>query len=358
MDNAAHNLLGLTLASGWYVKEKITKTDSQTGSFFSACYLVEKEGETCFMKAFDFSKFLTASIPGSKVVDVINEMVTAYRYERDLSNLCQNRYVTKVSFVREADEEMVPGYAISIVPYLIFDLAEGDVRKKLEFSANLDYQWRLNSLHDIAVGLKQLHAVEITHQDLKPSNILIFSAPKTTESKIGDLGRSICRSIDGPYNKLTFSGDWTYAPPEMMYGYYENDWLKRVFATDCYLLGSMVTFYFAGISMSALLRKHIPDAFSWETWTGKYSEIVPYLENAFTQALEEFSSNISNNEFKQPLTELVEFLCNPFPERRGHPKSIASRGSNYNMERFVTIFDVLKRKSELIIKSKKIGELI
>ncbi|TXB61794.1 protein kinase domain-containing protein [Phaeodactylibacter luteus] len=347
-ENAAHNLLNRTLSSGWFVKEKIKKTDNQTGSFFSVCYLVEKDGETCFLKAFDFSKFLTISDPNRKVVDVMNDMLTAYRYERDLSEHCKNKYVTKVAFVKVADEEMIPGYAISIVPYLIFDLADGDVRKKLDFSKKLDYAWRLKSLHDIAIGLKQLHAVEVTHQDLKPSNVLVYLSK---ESKIGDLGRSICRDIDGPYNKMVFSGDNTYAPPEIMYGYYEKDWKKRVFATDCYLLGSLVTFYFSGISMSALLRKNIPHNFSWEVWNGTYEELIPYLENGFSSALDEFEENIKEYKDRVELKKLVEYLCNPFPEKRGHPKTITSIGSNFNLERFISRLDYLKRKAEIAVNN-------
>jgi len=346
-NNAAHNLLNRTLASGWNVKKKIEKTDNQTGAFFSVCYLVEKDNETCFLKAFDFTKFLSISTPGSKAVDVMNDMLTAYRYERDLSEHCKNKHVTKVAFVRVADEEIVEGYSITIVPYLIFDLAEGDVRKKLDFSKDLDYAWRFKSLHDISVGLKQLHGVEITHQDLKPSNVLVYH---TLESKIGDLGRSICRDIDGPYNKEIFTGDFTYAPPEIMYGYYERDWIKRVFATDCYLLGSLVTFYFSGISMSALLRKNIPDNYSWEKWSGTFKELIPYLEDGFIKALYEFESNLENEYFKTDLKEIVKHLCNPFPERRGHPKNVTSDGSNYNLERFVANLDYLKRKAEIKIK--------
>ena len=345
-DNAAHNLLNRTLETGWFVKEKLKKEDNQTGSFFSVCYRVEKEGEICFLKAYDFAKFLSISTPGSKIVDVMNDMLTAYRYERDLSEHCKNKHVTKVSFVKEAGEEVVVGYAISIVPYLIFDMADGDIRKKLDFSANLDYAWRLKSLHDIAVGLKQLHTIEVSHQDLKPSNILVFK----TDSKIGDLGRSICRDIDGPYNKQIYTGDNTYAPPEIMYGYYEKDWLKRVFATDSYLLGSLVVFYFLGISMTALLRKHIPDNFSWEIWTGTFEELKVYLEDGFAKALQEFENNINQLPFKTELKTLVEYLCHPFPEKRGHPKNIFNMGNNYDLERFVTMLDLLKRKAELIIK--------
>jgi len=47
---------------------------------------------------------------------------------------------------------------------------------------------------------------------------------------------------------------------------------------------------------------------------------------------------------------MVEYLCNPFPEKRGHAKNVAMRGSNYSMERFVTILDVLRRKAEFRVK--------
>lgn len=351
-NNAAHNLLNRTLKSGWLVKEKPERDPNQSGSNFSVGYIVEKDGETCFMKAFDFAGFLAVAVPKNgdgeiDAIDVMNDMTNAYIYERDLSKHCKDKHVTKVSFVKESGQENIQGFSIPIVPYLIFDLAEGDVRKTLHFSSELDYAWRFKSLHDIAVGLKQLHTIEVSHQDLKPSNVLVFN----TESKLGDLGRSICKDLDGPYNKRVFTGDFTYAPPEIWYRYYEKEWHKRVFATDCYMLGSLVAFYFTGISMSALLTKHIPDNFSWNRWKGSLEEVVPYLENGFSNALIEFEENINREDLKSELKQLVEYLCNPFPEKRGHPKNIALMGSNYSMERFVTILDVLKRKAEIKVKA-------
>ncbi|HBV15268.1 protein kinase domain-containing protein [Chryseobacterium carnipullorum] len=346
-NNAAHNLLGLTLETGWKVVEKIEKKDNQTGAFFSVCYYVEKNGETCFLKALDIMKF-NSIMPGQSMMDVMNEMTTVFKYERDLSNYCRDKNVDKVSFVKESGEEFVSGFTFSVVPYLIFDLAKGDIRKTLNFSSDLDYAWRFKSLHDISVGLKQLHKIEVSHQDLKPSNILVFNE----ESKIGDLGRSMCKSMDGPYNNQVFTGDWNYAPPELLYRFYERDWYKRVFATDCYLLGSLIVFYFSGISMTALLRKHIPNEFSWDFWKGDFYEIRPYLENAYTSSLIEFENNIRQEEYLSDLKTLVEYLCNPFPDKRGHPKNILSVGSNYNLERFVSKLDLLKRKAELKIKKK------
>jgi len=137
-------------------------------------------------------------------------------------------------------------------------MADGDIRKRMHFVDELDVVWSLKSLHSIAVGLKQLHGIEVSHQDLKPSNILVFRE----ESKIGDMGRSVSRRLPSPYDNLQFSGDKNYAPPEILYGFQEPDWFKRTYSTDCYLLGSLIVFYFTGISMTALLRLKIPDNLS------------------------------------------------------------------------------------------------
>lgn len=344
--NAAHNLLGRTLESGWLVHEKIAKGDNATGSFFSVSYLVKRENEICFLKAFDFAKFFQISEPNKEIVDIMGDMINAFQYERDLSNHCRNAHVTKVAFVREAGQEVVQGYSISIVPYLIFDLADGDVRQQLDFSEKLDFAWRLKSLHDIAVGLKQLHAIDVSHQDVKPSNILLFKS----ESKLGDLGRSLCKDFMSPYDDLHFTGDLNYAPPEIMYKYFDTDWNRRVFATDCYLLGSMVVFYFAGVSMSSLILSHIPDNFRWERWRGAFHEIRPYIADGFARAIIDFERSIEHDYFREELSYIVRYLCYPFPEKRGHPRTIKLRGNNLNLERFVSRFDLLRRKAEYMIK--------
>lgn len=69
------------------------------------------------------------------------------------------------------------------------------------------------------------------------------------ESKVGDLGRSTCAAIDSQYNLMPYSGDLSYAPFEILYNQPLSDSQEQFFATDCYLLGSLITFYIAGISM-------------------------------------------------------------------------------------------------------------
>lgn len=339
-DDAAQNLLGLELQGGWKVIELIEKVPGQSGSFFSVCYKIEREGEIFFLKAFDFTKFQELAHGGRRAVDIMTDMLNAHRYERDLSLLCKDRHLDKIVTVKDAGEVLVNGHTYPLVPYLIFDLADGDVRKRMLFSDDLDIAWRLKSLHNIAVGLKQLHSIDVSHQDLKPSNVLLYGE----ESKIADIGRSQCKNIMSPYDGIPFTGDSNYAPPEILYGFYNPDWRTRTYSADTYLLGSMIVFYFSGISMTALLRNNMLDELSWDFWTGSFDEVKEYLLDGFQKGLKEFSNTIRNEELRFQLVQMVEQLCHPFPERRGHPKDLNSNYAKYSLDRYVTKLDLLWRK--------------
>lgn len=342
LEDAAQNLIGLELPNGWTVIEKLERLPGQTGAFFSVCYKVSQENEVCFLKAFDFSKFKHLEHSG-KASETMTQMLNAHKYEKDLSDLCRSRHVSKVVTVREAGEIFVEGHTMPLVPYLIFDLADGDVRKRMQYVNDLDVVWKLKSLHTISVGLKQLHGIDVSHQDIKPSNILVFK----DDCKIGDIGRSIHRTMESYVRDYTFSGDANYAPPEILYGYHEPDWVKRTFAIDCYMLGSMIAFYFAGSSMTALIRANLPDQFSWEYWDGgPYEDVKVYVLEAYGKALRSFSVCLHSAQLASELTSLVRYLCHPFPEQRGHPKSLNSQYSRYSFERVIQDLSSLYRKAK------------
>jgi len=162
----------------------------------------------------------------------------------------------------------------------------------------------LKSLHDVAVGLKQLHGVEIGHQDLKPSNVLLYK--KGIISKIGDLRRSLCWDITAPHEDGgNFPGDFAYAPPEFLYRFIEPDFNLRVRATDMYLLGSLVVFYFTGANMTALIAKNMDVNFRWDKWGGSFFEVKDYLIDGFYKALKEFKSSISNADLAAIFTHFI-----------------------------------------------------
>ncbi|MBL7791195.1 MAG: protein kinase family protein [Saprospiraceae bacterium] len=342
-DNAANALKGKQLKNGWTVTKKIEPKPGSTGGFFSVCYVVNNGEKEAFLKALNFNAFFQM-FKGKSVVDIINEQTKAYQFEKELLLKCKSNRLSKVSLIIDEGEEFIDGFVIPNVPFLIFEMADGDVRSHMNFSKDIDLAWKLKSLHDVAVGLKQLHGIKIGHQDLKPSNVLLYE--KGFVSKVGDLGRSLCADIVAPHdNGKDFPGEFTYAPPEYLYPFVAPDWDKRIRATDMYLFGSLVTYYFLGTNMTALIGKNLDRQFRWGVWRGSYLDVKDYLIDAFYKALKEFKGSFSNQELANELAEVLEYCCFPNPEKRGHPKAIAQIGNQYDFHRVVSKFDLLARRA-------------
>lgn len=358
-DFAANSLEGRKLKNGWKVSRKIDPKEGASGGFFSVCYIVTRNEEKAFLKALNFQSFFQL-FQGRPIVEIINEQTNAYQFERDLLLRCRNSRLSKVSMVIDEGEEILDGFTIPNVPYLIFEMSDGDVRSHMNFNKDVEIAWKLNSLHNVAVGLKQLHGVDIAHQDLKPSNVLLYD--NGFVSKVGDLGRSLCSEIKAPHeNGGDFPGDINYAPPEFLYRYIDPDWNLRVRSTDMYLFGSLIVFYFSGANMTALIGKNLDQQFKWTKWRGTFSEVHHYLVDAFYKALREFKMSISDKELGNELSNIIQYCCFPIPERRGHPKAImiskspdGSRkvsANQFDFQRIISRFDVLYRKANYRFKN-------
>jgi eukaryotic-like serine/threonine-protein kinase len=162
-------------------------------------------------------------------------------------------------------------------------MADCDVRSFLGgLSARIDLAWKLRSLHHVATGIHQLHSAGIAHQDVKPSNILVFDR---ATSKVADLGSASQRGTLSPRDDRRFAGDPSYAPPELLYGQLDPDWNNRRLGCDAYLLGSMIVFMFTGLNATSLLfSKTLPEHHPGQ-WKGSYTDILPHLRDAFGMAL-------------------------------------------------------------------------
>lgn len=343
-ESAAYALEGRTLKNGWFVKKMLKQSPQSTGGFFSVCYIVEKDGNSAFLKALNIFAFIQMN-QGRRFVDVVNELTQAFIFERDLLNICRDKKLSKVSLILDEGEEYISDCSMPTVPYLIFELADGDIRNKLSFSNDLDVAFKLDSLHQVAIGIKQLHSVSISHQDLKPSNILIY---KNLISKIGDLGRSICEQIEAPHDEgYSFVGDFHYAPPEYLYSYCEPNWEKRAYGIDAYLLGSMISFYFCGVNMTALISNNLDKQFHWATWADSFEDVKPYLIDAFEKALEQFLNDINDEELRSELKLIVKDLCYPIPDVRGSIYCKKSGTKNlFLLERYISALDRLAKKAK------------
>jgi len=281
----------------------------------------------------------------------LQAMTEAYNFERDLLEKCKDTRLDRI--VLSLDDGSVnvdPSNQAGIVQYIIFELADGDVRKHLTSFVEFELSWVLRSLHHLAVGLYQLHRKDIAHQDLKPSNALVFREDGT---KIGDLGRAAYRGHQAPHENFEIAGDPSYAPPELLYGHVPADWSQRRFGCDLYLLGSMVVFFFTGLGITSIMLQYLDDSQHWLNWKGSFHEVMPYLRDAFNKSVILFLENVPDD-LQTELSPMVRQLCDPDPDLRGHPLNRANRLMNpYSLERYVSSFNLLARKAELRMIGKR-----
>ena len=273
MTPPAKQLLGLSLEGGWTVTEKVSLNPDTTGGAWSEGYVVvDSNDRRGFLKAMDFSKALLSH----DRVAMLNLLTSAYLFETELLKRCLtsrlNRIVRPLAFGKVMVDE---SSLIGEVDYVIFELADrGDIRKHLDAQLKTDTAFLLRTLHHISAGLEQLHGQGIAHQDLKPSNVLVFHEGDT---KLADLGRAAAKGLQSPHDRSKIAGDRGYAPPELLYGSVPQDWNKRRFGCDAYLLGSMAVFLVTGCSMTSLLGDHLKPSQHWTQWPGTFNEVLPYV---------------------------------------------------------------------------------
>lgn len=198
-------------------------------------------------------------------------------------------------------------------------------------------------MHHAAVGLSQLHSKRITHQDLKPSNILSFG--EENGFKLGDLGRSTCEDRPGPFDKMAFPGDRTYAPLEILYNFIVSDAFVRRRSCDAYMLGSMIFFFTLGMGATQLILRRLPEEnlpyLFGGGWQGTYGQVLPLLQNSFTEVLNELNDALGTGSLAEELVVYASQLCDPDPAQRGHPLDRAQGGTSPSLERYVSAFDRL-----------------
>jgi serine/threonine protein kinase len=332
---AVEQLLGMKLEGGWEVTQQISVTDSTGGAFSRGYLLKNADGRDGFLKAMDFSSAALADDP----VLELEAMTRAFLFEVDLLERCQ-RHDRVVTAVGHGQMRVGPGID-GLVPYVIFARAQGDIRVQRDAVFDFDTAWSLRSLHQIAVGLKQLHSAGIAHQDLKPSNVLVFG-PK--DAKVADLGTASDRGRTSANDQKAVLGDAAYAPPELHYGHFYPDWEGRR-AGDLYLLGSMIPFLFAGFSMTHLLINNLATEHTARQWTGSYIDVLPYLIAAFDDAVR-LAQTAMPAECRDGLVVILRELCHPDPAYRGNPQWRRTM-SQYSLETYVTRLDILARRAEL-----------
>ena len=113
-----------------------------------------------------------------------------------------------------------------------------------------------------------------------------------------------------------------------------------------YLFGSLITFVFAKITMTAAILDRLDPHHRPGVWPGDYRSVLPYVRQAYGEAMEEIRAALPER-LREELGEVIEYLCDPDPAKRGETKFTGRQ--QYSFERVVSMMNRLAAKEELAI---------
>lgn len=343
--NLAENLESYNV-NGWNVKSRIQNKPSSGGNF-SVGYLVENDaGVSGFMKVLDYSRALASPNSASE----LQAMTSAYIFERDLLRKCNKHKLRYVVRIIDAGHYSLPQdlypegvYTATAIDYLVLEKADNSVRSMIDLSRAFDYAWALRSLHNVAVGINEMHSIQVAHQDIKPSNILLFDNNKL--SKLGDVGRASSLEKPAVHDNYKWAGDSFYTPFELLYGEINSDWKVRRFSCDMFMFGNLIMTYFNNISITAAVLNRLPKEMQPGVWTDTYQTILPVIQKEFAECVEYFNTEV-DIKLRDELMLMIRQMCNPNVSLRGDQKSVALGTQQYSLQKYISRLDYWARKYE------------
>ncbi len=335
-------LIGTELVDGWTVTGRAEYSPPTTGGTFSVCFDVSQaDGRKAFCKLFDFETAYGAT----DLIAAVQELTADFKHEVTSLEVCKGLRMRRVVLALNSETQRDHSYPMGVLSYIIFEPATGDLRIALPDRPQADdLQLRFELLHDVAVGIAELHRAGIMHQDLKPSNILAIASPAGRSfAKVADLGRAVVGGRPYRFDDEPFPGDVAYAPPEYFYGEIPKSYDFRRRGTDLYQLGGLITFVLTGSHVQSLIYEQLPPSLRWDTWSGDYLDVEPSVREATVAAIEMVAEDIPPWAVP-PVSELLMTLCDSDPSRRsGSPHR--SPGAQFSLNRAISVLDRLSKQA-------------
>ena len=352
-------LPGFVTKKDWDVLGQITRPKGGTGGTFSVGYeVIGPNGDSAYLKATDIG--LLRIDPAQSKLNQMTDALNLQRFERDMLNICAGNSMDRVVRALDYGEfEVVHNGVREWVFFIVFEKASGDIRTKARDYRGNGVAWIPRVVHNLAVATSQLHSKDISHNDIKPSNLLVFDM---TVQKLADLGRATCASVTGPWDEMPEVGDRTYSAPEAwgyaysapMIGSKVHHSYRRAF--DIYMLGSLIYFLLTEQSLNRVMASFLRPEFGPSNWRGTFQDIVPYLQSVHADAMRVMNDEVERShgvDAAKHLIEITEFtrdLTQIDPSKRGNPKNQVSGSHLCDLQRLISRSDILARK--LSIKEK------
>lgn len=309
----ASNLLNLQTDSGWSVVEQLQNQSGSGGNFCNQ-YKVVKGRKEAFLKAMDLS-----SVMSTGDLNVIQEKTSHFIFEFDMLDKCNNRKMKNVVVPIDKGVLSVPNAPIAApfnkAWYIIFELADGDIRKEHLVNQSISWLTVFKHLKDVVKGLHQLHMAGIAHQDLKPSNVLCFSG----SARISDLGRVVDLEDTSPFGGLLYPGDPNYIPFESIKQVkYKN--FKDRYLADIFHVGSLLFHMVENVQINVAIHN---EAMQLDKSLNQLSYIasLPIYESAFYNILDRHQvecKKLFGEKVSQVIIQILEEMCHPNLEIRGN----------------------------------------
>lgn len=337
------DLINKKTKDGWVLEKAATFPVDHTGGYFSRCFHVTRDGQKAFLKALDLDKFDLRSLMG---------YFTEFQYEQDTLTICRDSRLNRVVRLIEAGSlDRGDGFnpIQRHVPFIVFELADGDIRSSIDISKNIPNSWRFFVLHQTTLGLMQLHSAQIAHQDLKPSNVLRFG---DKELKLGDLGRSTHRGRPAPHDPLPRPGHINYAPFEQRYNYTApTEWAQRRISSDVFQLGTLLAYTFTSVVLPSNVLATIDHNYHPDNWGGTYTDVMPFLQAHLVSTVHDISVDLPAP-FRTELTQIILDLCHVDPLQRG---KLGVKNGHPNigplwLQKYVSRFDIMAKKAAILDK--------
>jgi len=351
--------VGSKAGRSWLVKDKINRPKGGTGGMFSVGYVAsDSTGQDFFLKATDIG-LLRIDEEKSKL-EQMTDALNLQSFEREMLDICtvsgMNRIVRAVDY---GELEVIYEGVKEFVFFIVFEKAIGDIRASAREYRKNGISWVPRVVHNMAVATSQLHRKNISHNDIKPSNLLVFDA---AVQKLSDLGRATCADHNGPWDKLKEAGDRNYSAPEA-WGYHyvaplsgtrvEHNYRKRF---DLYMLGSLIYFLLTEQSLNSVMAAYLRPEYGPSNWSGDFDGILPYLRDIHGQAMTVMDAEVLNtyggddHDRLSEILQVVRYLTDVDPDRRGDPRNKRSGLQSYDLQRLISRTDILTKKLTLLEK--------